>query len=195
MRIFLLIPLSILALSCYRSSWKGTISSYHRNYHSSIDSPQSRLVYQAESERNYHIFYQFLAGTDKRDKGVYYQPLTYSNYYTHTLLLLERYQLLDINQYHYLNQSGCTSVPTIDDHSDYDRVRVYRNVPNYYLINPTVPSTPTRVHSQPWTCQTKPKTASSWFYRALWGLETFSLRDLKSQRSPIPPVLIFCKGG
>jgi hypothetical protein len=36
----------------------------------------------------------------------------------------ERYQLLDIEQYNYLNQSGCTSVPTINDEEDYNRVRV-----------------------------------------------------------------------
>lgn len=64
---------------------------------------RSRLVWQAQSERNYHIFYQFLAGADKEEK--------------------ERYQLLDIEQYNYLNQSGCTSVPTINDEEDYNRVR------------------------------------------------------------------------
>jgi myosin heavy subunit len=34
---------------------------------------------------------------------------------------------LDIEQYNYLNQSGCTSVPTINDVEDYNRVRVRLN--------------------------------------------------------------------
>lgn len=65
--------------------------------------------------------------------------------------LVELYQLLDISQYHYLNQSGCTSVPTIDDASDYERVRVgalfshHKNSPVDHALRQSL-------LSRQWTC-------------------------------------------
>lgn len=105
---------------------------------------RSRLVWQAQSERNYHIFYQFLAGADKEEK--------------------ERYQLLDIEQYNYLNQSGCTSVPTINDEEDYNRVRPCWR----------------------WTCRPMSKTTSSRFFRVLCDWETSNSRARRCPRCPTP---------
>eukprot|EP01102_Stenamoeba_stenopodia_P002108 TRINITY_DN11872_c0_g1_i1.p1 TRINITY_DN11872_c0_g1~~TRINITY_DN11872_c0_g1_i1.p1 ORF type:complete len:1388 (+),score=341.30 TRINITY_DN11872_c0_g1_i1:151-4314(+) len=62
-----------------------------------------RIAYQAPSERNYHIFYQLCAGATKEEK---------------TSL-----NLLPIDQYHYLNQSKCFSIPGVDDAKEFHRVR------------------------------------------------------------------------
>ena len=59
---------------------------------------RSRLVYQPETERNYHIFYQLCAGTplkERKDLGLD----------------------TDITKFHYLRQGGPTStpIPGVDD--------------------------------------------------------------------------------
>ena len=59
---------------------------------------------QNPGERNFHIFYCLLAGTDDETR--------------------RRWNLFEAKQYHYLNQSGCISDPTIDDSADYQRVMV-----------------------------------------------------------------------
>ena len=56
-------------------------------------------------ERNFHIFYAMLEGAadmtqEERDQ----------------------LRLKDPNSFHYLNQSGCVSDPTIDDRGDFARV-------------------------------------------------------------------------
>jgi myosin heavy subunit len=57
-------------------------------------------------ERNFHIFYAMLAGISaEREAG-----------------LREHLKLRDPNSFHYLNQSGCVSDPTIDDVEDFNRV-------------------------------------------------------------------------
>ena len=53
-------------------------------------------------ERNFHIFYAMLAGATKEER--------------------DQLRLKDPNSFHYLNQSGCVSDPTIDDVGDFDRV-------------------------------------------------------------------------
>jgi myosin X len=63
---------------------------------------QNRVVRQNPGERNYHIFYCLLAGADAEVK--------------------ERLSLHEPSSYHYLNQSGCTSDPTINDPADYQEV-------------------------------------------------------------------------
>lgn len=63
---------------------------------------RSRLVYQPETERNYHIFYQLCAGTplkERKDLGLD----------------------TDITKFHYLRQGGpsSTPIPGVDDAEDF----------------------------------------------------------------------------
>lgn len=63
---------------------------------------RSRLVYQPETERNYHIFYQLCAGTplkERRDLGLD----------------------TDVTKFHYLKQGGPTStpIPGVDDAEEF----------------------------------------------------------------------------
>ena len=53
-------------------------------------------------ERNFHIFYAMIAGATPAEK--------------------EQLKLLDPNSFHYLNQSGCISDPTINDVEDFATV-------------------------------------------------------------------------
>ena len=57
---------------------------------------------QNPGERNFHIFYAMLEGTDDAEK--------------------KQFRLGDPTTFHYLNQSGCTSDTTIDDKGDFQRV-------------------------------------------------------------------------
>ena len=57
---------------------------------------KSRIAWQAKSERNYHIFYQLLCGGSSE--------------------LLNQFKLSkNIEEYYYLNQSGCISIPGVND--------------------------------------------------------------------------------
>ena len=62
---------------------------------------KSRIPFQAEQERNYHAFYQLLAGGDL-DPDV-----------------KRRYKLKDAEDFHYMNQSGVTTVDMINDEKDW----------------------------------------------------------------------------
>jgi myosin X len=64
---------------------------------------KNRVVSQNPKERNFHIFYALLAGISEADK--------------------ETMMLSTPESYHYLNQSGCVSDPTINDASDFLRVK------------------------------------------------------------------------
>ncbi|KAG2382959.1 hypothetical protein C9374_004926 [Naegleria lovaniensis] len=57
----------------------------------------TRVVAQAPDERNFHFFYQILSDAQSRNK----------------------YHLQNVNQYHYVNQSGCTSVVGINDAQEF----------------------------------------------------------------------------
>eukprot|EP00794_Sanderia_malayensis_P003678 gene3678-4195_t len=63
---------------------------------------KNRVVRQNPQERNFHIFYAFLAGasSDQKSDMCLYQP----------------------NSYYYLQQSGCISDPTINDKGDFQNV-------------------------------------------------------------------------
>lgn len=65
---------------------------------------KSRLVHQAEGERNYHIFYDLCAGANM-DPAV-----------------KEKFRISDPDQYAYLNQSGVTTVEGINDERDWEDV-------------------------------------------------------------------------
>jgi myosin heavy subunit len=59
---------------------------------------------QATGERNYHVFYQLLAG------GEVYPELK------------SRLTLKEADEYHYLNQSSVTTVDNINDEKDYEEL-------------------------------------------------------------------------
>ncbi|KJE96920.1 myosin 10 [Capsaspora owczarzaki ATCC 30864] len=65
---------------------------------------KSRVVRQNPQERNYHIFYQLFAGLDASEKELF--KLTGAP-----------------DKFHYMNQSGCITDPSIDDKTDFERVR------------------------------------------------------------------------
>lgn len=65
---------------------------------------KTRVAYQGKNERNFHIFYQLLAGADmqlKNDFGINCDPTCF----------------------YYLGQSGCTRVDDVDDAKDFHEVR------------------------------------------------------------------------
>jgi myosin heavy subunit len=62
---------------------------------------KSRIPFQAQQERNYHIFYQLLAGAEL------------------DLNMKKLYKLKDAEEFHYMNQSGVTTVDTINDEKDW----------------------------------------------------------------------------
>ncbi|KAG7275710.1 hypothetical protein CRUP_011337 [Coryphaenoides rupestris] len=66
---------------------------------------KNRVVRQNPGERNYHIFYALLSGTDKDHKDMYY--------------LCEGPE-----SYHYLSQSGCVQDVSLDDKNLFDSVMV-----------------------------------------------------------------------
>ena len=63
---------------------------------------KSRIVYQAEGERNYHVFYQLCAAGNAHPE------------------LASRYGLRDAAGYHYLNQSGRVTVHGLNDERDWE---------------------------------------------------------------------------
>ena len=65
---------------------------------------KSRLPYQAEGERNYHAFYQLLEGANARPE------------------LKAALKLKDAEDYHYLNQSGVTTVENINDEQEFEEL-------------------------------------------------------------------------
>lgn len=61
---------------------------------------RSRLVFQPQSERNYHIFYQLLAGMSESDKN--------------------ELGLTTADDFKYTNQGACISIPGVDDSQDFN---------------------------------------------------------------------------
>eukprot|EP00004_Rigifila_ramosa_P020020 TRINITY_DN516_c0_g1_i1.p1 TRINITY_DN516_c0_g1~~TRINITY_DN516_c0_g1_i1.p1 ORF type:complete len:1655 (-),score=479.04 TRINITY_DN516_c0_g1_i1:157-4674(-) len=71
---------------------------------------KSRIVQQAPTERNYHIFYQFVSGSDADEKA--------------------KYKIKAAKEYHYLNQSGVTTIDGVNDAEDFQKVKMSLNVLN-----------------------------------------------------------------
>lgn len=67
---------------------------------------KSRVVFQTPGERNYHIFYQLVAGADENSK------------------LRDRLMLDGCEAFHYLNQSGVTRIEGQVEEVQFDEVRV-----------------------------------------------------------------------
>ncbi|XP_064376008.1 unconventional myosin-XV [Dromaius novaehollandiae] len=63
---------------------------------------KSRVVFQAKNERNYHIFYEMLAGLPAQQR--------------------QKYCLQDAETYYYLNQGGNCEIPGKDDTEDFRRL-------------------------------------------------------------------------
>ncbi|ORZ15681.1 P-loop containing nucleoside triphosphate hydrolase protein [Absidia repens] len=61
---------------------------------------RSRLIFQPETERNYHIFYQLCAGAPSSEK--------------------KKFELGPYNEFHYLNQSGTGVIPDINDEDEFE---------------------------------------------------------------------------
>ncbi|ORZ20537.1 P-loop containing nucleoside triphosphate hydrolase protein [Absidia repens] len=61
---------------------------------------RSRLIYQPQTERNYHIFYQLCSGLSAKER--------------------ETLGLKNWTDYHYLNQSGTGTIPGVDDTEEFD---------------------------------------------------------------------------
>ena len=60
---------------------------------------KSRVVQVAKDERSYHVFYQLCAGASDTER--------------------EKYKIGTADKFQYLQQSGCTAVPNIDDAAEY----------------------------------------------------------------------------
>jgi len=60
---------------------------------------KSRVVMQNKSERNFHIFYQLIAGMDEPTKN--------------------QFGLVNVDYYNYLNQNDCYTVDGTDDAQEY----------------------------------------------------------------------------
>ncbi|NWW77201.1 MYO15 protein, partial [Climacteris rufus] len=74
---------------------------------------KSRVVFQAKSERNYHIFYEMLAGLPSQQR--------------------QRYCLQGAETYYYLNQGGNCEIPGKDDAEDFRRLLNTMEVLNFSM--------------------------------------------------------------
>ncbi|KAH6603373.1 myosin head [Trichoderma cornu-damae] len=64
---------------------------------------RSRLVFQPLKERNYHIFYQLVAGASDEER--------------------EALHILPIEQFEYLNQGNCPTIDGVDDKAEFDATK------------------------------------------------------------------------
>eukprot|EP00965_Chrysotila_dentata_P088731 2929152-Pleurochrysis_carterae.AAC.1 len=65
---------------------------------------KSRVVAQSEGERNYHVFYQLLAGLSADERAQLHVPLP-------------------VAEYRLLGQSGCVAIEGVDDAREFRRTR------------------------------------------------------------------------
>ncbi|KAI8822136.1 putative myosin IA, partial [Fimicolochytrium jonesii] len=65
---------------------------------------KSRIAKQAPDERNYHIFYELVAGVNDEER--------------------EKYQLDSAESYYFLNQSGCVDIPYVDDSKNFSDLKL-----------------------------------------------------------------------
>lgn len=65
---------------------------------------KSRVAFQAEGERNYHVFYELVQGCSVNER--------------------DKYQIEDIGVYDYLNQSGCFRIEGVDDSKSFEGLKL-----------------------------------------------------------------------
>jgi myosin-5 len=65
---------------------------------------RSRLVFQPLKERNYHIFYQLIAGTTEAER--------------------QQLGLLPVTDFHYMNQGSAPTIDGVDDKAEFDATRL-----------------------------------------------------------------------
>ncbi|KAJ3111043.1 cytochrome c oxidase subunit 1, partial [Phlyctochytrium bullatum] len=71
---------------------------------------KSRIAKQAPTERNYHVFYEFLSGASDDERG--------------------RYKLRTAADYYYLSQSGCTEIEGVNDKKQFEGLKLAMMVLN-----------------------------------------------------------------
>ncbi|KAI1233666.1 hypothetical protein IHE44_0004107 [Lamprotornis superbus] len=90
---------------------EGVLGSAPHSAPSATPSPALSSVLQAKSERNYHIFYEMLAGLPSQQR--------------------QRYCLQGAETYYYLNQGGNCEIPGKDDAEDFRRLLNTMEVLNF----------------------------------------------------------------
>jgi myosin-7 len=65
---------------------------------------KSRVVRQAKTERNYHVFYEMIAGATAEEKA--------------------KYKLQPAGEYYYLSQSGCIEIPNVNDKKNFESLKL-----------------------------------------------------------------------
>ncbi|KAI9102028.1 P-loop containing nucleoside triphosphate hydrolase protein [Phlyctochytrium arcticum] len=65
---------------------------------------KSRISKQAPDERNYHVFYELVAGTNDEEKAAF--------------------KLESADSFYYLNQSGCIDIPYVDDSKNFEALKL-----------------------------------------------------------------------
>ena len=85
---------------------------------------QSRVVHLSEGERNYHVFYQMVAGMSSTIKGNYiinYSPKTCVLIH---MILLEQLKLAKTSNFNYLQQGGCVTIDGVNDGDEFHNLQV-----------------------------------------------------------------------